>query len=349
MTEFDDSLAQALGQNGSFDPRKAEELKQNTLAAFDAKMKKVERYLRGYLCLCIWLFLFSLFHFLHSSTTKALLFYALLMLIFFETTVLMKLWYWIMNDKITVLKEIKQLQLESVSGDDADAATGGIERLRGPLRGLSRWERTAWWAALVCGAALVVAVKTYGDAYWHPSSDASLTSQRCVTLAADGSGSAVTQLSAVHQGIDTWESFGFFVPKGEVVLVADHHGRKLPFTTLLQDGRVRCEVRLMQTVFPGQRSSCTQVQECPDYAVQEGDVWTCSMEYSHGYATNEFSETVVLPAGAEIVSVDPWPVASFTLSNKPTIRFEATRGRNEPFECTVRYRLPSESPAATSP
>ncbi|HUT90821.1 MAG TPA: DUF6768 family protein [Thermoguttaceae bacterium] len=348
MTEFDDGLAEALGQNGSFDPGKAEELKQNALAAFDAKMKKVERYLRVYLCLCVWLFVFSLFHFFHSSTTKALLFYGLLTFIFFETTVLMKLWYWIMNDKITVLKEIKQLQLARISGDEGDATTG-IDRLRGPLRGLSRRERTAWWAALVCGAALVGAVKSCGDTYWQPSSDASLMSRGCVTLAADGSGSAVTELSSVYQGIETRDSFSFFAPRGAVLRVADSHGRELPFTTLLQDGRVRCEVRLMRTVFPGQRFSCTQVQECPDFATHEGGVWTYSTEYSHNYATNEFSETVVLPAGAEIVSVDPWPVASFILSRKPTVRFEATRGRNEPFKCAIQYRLPSQSPAATSP
>jgi len=349
MTEFDDSLSEALGQNGSFDPHKAEDLKRKTLGAFDAKMKKVERYLRGYLCLCVWLFVFSLFHFFHSSTTKALVFYGLLMLVFLEGTILMRVWYWIMNNKITMLKEIKQLQLDRLPAGDAPAPPGRPKRLEGPLQGLSRWERSLWWVVLAGGVVLVCIVKSVGDTYWSPSDDASLASQACLTLEADGSGSAVTQLSAVHQGIDTWESFDFFVPKGGVVRFADHRGRELPFTALPQDGRVRCEVRLTRTVFPGQRFSCTQVQQCPDYAIEEGGVWTCSIERSQGCATNEFSETLVLPPGAEIVSASPWPVASFTLDNRPTIRFEATRGRNEPFEYTVQYRLASEPAAAAVP
>jgi hypothetical protein len=348
MSPLDDNLAQALGENGSFDPHKAAELKKQVLGTFEAKMRKVERYLWIYMCLCAWLFVFSLFHFFHSSTTKALLFYGLLMLVFFETTILMKLWYWIMNNKITVLKELKQLQLDRLPGNNAPAPSGRPKRLEGPMQGLSRWERRLWWVVLIGGGALVGAVKS-GDTYWRPSSDASLTSQGCLTLAADGSGSAVTEMSGVYQGIETRDSLSFSAPRGGVVRVTDHHGRELPFTTSLEDGQVRYHLRLMRIVWPGQRFSYTSVQECPDYAVQEGGVWTCSLEYSHGYATNEFSETVVFPEGAEIVSVTPWPVATFTLANKPTVRFEATRGRNEPFGYTVQYRLPSDSPGTESP
>ena len=74
------------------------------------------------------------------------------------------------------------------------------------------------------------------------------------------------------------------------------------------------------------------------YAKEDG-VWTHSGDFSYAYDTNEFSQTVVLPEGAEIVSVQPWPVAKFTLKNKPTVRFEATRGHNDPFKYTVQYRL----------
>jgi len=48
---------------------------------------------------------------------------------------------------------------------------------------------------------------------------------------------------------------------------------------------------------------------------------------------------VVLPEGAEIVSITPWPVAKFTLKGRPTVRFEATRGRNDLFKYAVKYRL----------
>jgi hypothetical protein len=37
-------------------------------------------------------------------------------------------------------------------------------------------------------------------------------------------------------------------------------------------------------------------------------------------------------------------LAKFTLNDKPTVRFEATRGHDDPFKYTVQYRLGQESP-----
>jgi len=341
MSERDDSLREALSDNGAFDPGKAKESREKVVSTFEAKMRKVERYLWVYLCLFCWLAVFALFQFLHATTTKDLLLNGLLFLIFIESTILMKLWYWIMNNKIAVLKEIKQLRLGALPAEGREDASPDAERLGGPLQGLSRWERRVCWVVLLGGAAIVGAVKE-SDTYWVPSSGGSLTSDGCVTLAADGSGSTVTEMSVVYQGLETKESFNYHAPKEMALRFTDSRGRKLPFTMSPQDGHVRYEVDLNRTIWPGQRFSYTRAQESPKCATREGDVWTYSMDYDYGYGTNEFSETVVLPEGAEIVSVDPWPVAVFTLTSRPTLRFEATRGRNEPFKYTVQYRLPPE-------
>lgn len=341
MSQREDNLGKALSENGAFDPGKAKESREKVVSSFEAKMRKVERYLWAYMCLCCWLLVFALFHFFHSSTTKAMIFYGLLVLIFFETTILMKLWYWIANNKLTVLKEVKQLRLGGLA-DDSDDSSWPADRPRGSVPGLSRWERRVWWVVLIGGAAIVGAVKSESDTYWNPGAGATLTSDGCVTLAADGSGSTVTEMSFVYQAIEPRTSLSFYAPKETVLRFTDSRGRELPFTTSPQNGHVRYDIDLDRIVWPGQRFSYTRTQESPKCATREGNLWTYSTDYSYGYGTNEFAETVVLPEGAEIVSVDPWPVAKFTLTGRPTLRFEGTRGRNELFKYTVQYRLPPD-------
>ena len=338
-------LREALAQNGAYDPEQAEQLRNKTVGTFKAKMRKVERYLWVYICLCCWLVVFTLFHFMQSSTTKALLFYGILMLVFFETTILMKLWYWIMNNKISVLKAIKQIELGG-----AEITTEGPERGNvplGPLAGLSRRERAVWWVVLITGGVLVGAVKgpEVSDAVgaWDLDQGGTLTSEGYITLAPDGGGWAVTEMSLVHEGVLALRGFSFHAPKSTKIRFTDGRGREMPFTTSPQNGHVRYDVRLLRPVMPGRRFSYTRLSECPSSATEEGGVWTYSADLSYGYDTNEFSQTVVLPEGAQIVSLNPWPVAKFTLSNRPTVRFEATRGHNDPFKYTVQYRLAGEA------
>lgn len=337
-----DDLTEALGQNGAYDPEKAEELRKKMVGTFKAKIRKAERYLWVYMCLCCWLFVFTLFHFMQSSSTKALLLYGILMLVFFETTVLMKLWYWIMNNKISVLKAIKQLELGGTA-----AAAESSKALHGPLAGLSGRERAVWWVVLIGGCALVGGVKgaeISGAVHpWDLAAGGSLTSEGCITLAPDGSGSEVTEMSFVHKGTLARRGFNFHAPKSREIRFTDRRGREMPFTTSAQNGHLRYDIRLPRPVMPGRRFSYTRLSEGPNWATEQGGVWAYTDEYSYGYDTNEFSQTVVLPEGAEIVSVKPYPVAKFTLGNHPIIRFEATRGHNDSFQYTVRYRLAEDS------
>ncbi len=332
-----DDLKKALAENGAFDAEKAKETKRTALGVFQTKLRKVERYAFFYLCLCSWLIVFTMFSFMQSSSTKALLLYGLLLLVFFETTILIKLWYWVMNNKISVLKAVKQLELGHWTTDDAPQ---NDKTLQGPLRGLSRPERAGWLVALVCGCALIGAVKgldvSGADDPWSINQGGSLTSDGCVTLAADGSSSAVTEMSFLCQGMLV-RGFNFHGPEG--LRFTDRHGRELSLTTSSTNGHIRYDIRLPRPIMSGRRFSYTRSGECPKSATEEEGVWTYSTDTSHGYDTNEFSQTVVLPPGAEIVSVSPWPAAKFTISDKTAVRFEATRGRNEPFAYTIQYRL----------
>ena len=336
-----DDLTEALTRNGAYDPEKAEELRTKMVGTFEASMRKVERYLWVYMCLCCWLFVFTSFHFMQSGSTKALLFYGILMFVFFATTILMKLWYSIMNNKISVLKAIKQVELGGVA-----AAADWPEKhkaLQGPLAGLSRRERRVWWVVLIAGGALLGAVKgaeiSGAVDPWSLDTGGTLRSEGCVTLAPDGNGSEVTETSCVYEGTLARRGFHFHAPKSTKIRFIDGRGQEMPFTTSAQNGHVRYDVRLPRPIMPGRRFSYTRLSEYGNSATEKDGVWTYASDIAYGYDTNEISQTVVLPEGAEIVFADPWPASSFTLQGKPTLRFEGTRARDETLKCTIKYRL----------
>lgn len=47
-----------------------------------------------------------------AGDTRGMLNWVLLFMIGFNSTILMKLWYWVVDTKLNVLKEMKQLQLQ---------------------------------------------------------------------------------------------------------------------------------------------------------------------------------------------------------------------------------------------
>jgi hypothetical protein len=342
MSQPEDNLAKALAQNGSFDPERARQLKQKAVAGLNTKMRWVGRITFIFLCLDVWVLLFAFHCFLQARDTKLLLLYAFLMLICFESTVLIKLWYWVMNGKIGVLKEIKLLRLE-LPRDDAASVLEDAGKQRGWLRSLRWAERIFWWSLLIAGI-VVVDVVTWPDIppRWGLPKGTTLTRQACVTLAPDGSASVVTDVSCQYEGAGRRTGFSFHAPRSWAVRWIDSRGQELSATAAPLNDQHRYDVRLNKPVYPGQRYSYVTMADCPNAAVREGDVWTYSTDQTYGYGTNEYVERVVLPEGAEIVSATPWPAATFTLNNKRTVRFESKRGPNEPFQYTIQYRLPTD-------
>ncbi len=334
-----DNLVNALAENGSFDPERAEAVRATALGFFDARLRKVDRWLMGYLCVATWLMVLALFQFLHATATKPLLFYGLLMLIFFEITVLMKLWYWMMNTKIGILKTLKEMQL-SPSGTGTATSADESDSPISPLKGISRFERRIWWIALVAGTAAIGAV--HGAAP-QKTTGGSLVHDGVVTLAADGSGSAETGLSFTNDGIDTVKHFNFYALEGYEVKFLDGEGKELPFTISqpAKSDHVRYDVDLRRWAWPGMRLNYTRLEQGQQWATEDQGVWTYTNDYSYGYDTTDFVQTVVLPPGAEVVAATPWPATVYTLGDRTALRFEGVRGRNERFKFSVRFRLPT--------
>ena len=342
-----DDLTKALAKNGDYEPEKAEELRKKMVGTFKATTRYVERALLGRSCLYAWLGVFAAAHFMQSSATKALLFYGFLTLVFLICLLHAKTWYLVAITKVGVLKAISQLELGGPAAVDPNTPLEHEEVQLPFVDGLPRWERRVWWWAIVCGGFLILVVKGFDvqgvEDPWDLGRGGSLTSEGCVTLAADGSGSEVTEMSFVDPGTPTRMGLNYVAPEGAVLRFTDSHGNELPAETFSEQGGIRHVVRFPSRVMSGRRFSYTRTQEYAESAAEKDGVWTHSAEFSYAYDTNEFSQTVVLPEGAEIVSVQPWPVAKFTLNDRVTVHFEATRGHNDPFNYAVQYRLAPEA------
>jgi len=116
MNEFEKTIQVTLSQTDKFDAGKAETLRKEMVQMFEGKLKKVK--------LWTWAFLLIdgiiiaggisslLVNLLITKNTNAMIISAVVVLIAHEGTVLIKLWYWVLNTKYGVLKELKQLQLQ---------------------------------------------------------------------------------------------------------------------------------------------------------------------------------------------------------------------------------------------
>lgn len=334
-----DNLSDALAQNGAFDAKRADQVRTAALASFDARLRKVDRWLMAYLCVLTWLFVLTLFYFVQATATKALLFYGLLMLIFFEGTVLMKLWYWMMNTKIGILKALKEMQLDQAAGR-IETSTGGSESPLSPLKGISRTERRIWWIVMAVGGGVIGAF--FSTQTSHRVS-ANLAHEGVITLAADGSGAARTMMTLTNKGLIAVRHLNFYAPEGNEVRFLDSAGNELPTASSKQQGgdHVRYDVNLRHWIWMGQRGDYTRVAKGKDWATQTDGLWTYTNDYMYGYDETDFTQTVVLPPGAEVTSAVPWPANVYTLGDRTAVRFEGVRGRNERFKFSVQYRLPA--------
>jgi hypothetical protein len=331
MSEHENQWTAASAENGTFDPAKAKQATADAVAQYQTGLKTVERTTWLYLLLCVVVFVFAYGRFQFASSTKAIVGFGIVMLIAYESTVLMKLWYWIAGTKLVLLREIKQLQLQS-STTNASADTGGRGR-----RSLSRWERIAWFVGLAV-AACTVSTLTYN------SSSDTITLGECVTIKPDGAASTMMKVESQVTGEGPIGSFSFYVgcakAEKQKYHFRDELGRELLFETATEEeGYKHYTVRLLEPVMPGQWMRCTHVSENPTAATRQGDCWTYQGTFTYGGHNNEYFVTIELPRGAEVLSADPKPAVQAVDNGTPYVVLRGTRGCNERFQYEIQYRL----------
>ena len=115
MAEFEKTIRTTLSDTDKFDAAKAETLRKETVQMFEDKLKKVYQYAWLYLIICVAACGVAGASFGVSASlgsTWGMIASAVIFLGAGQSMVTIKLWYWIMNNKLNVLREIKQLQLQ---------------------------------------------------------------------------------------------------------------------------------------------------------------------------------------------------------------------------------------------
>ncbi len=85
-------------------------MKNEIMGEFDNKVKTVKWITWMFLVIEIAIMIAASNYFFVATSTKNMLLAVVLFLIGFNSTILMKLWYWIVNSRIRVQKDIKELK-----------------------------------------------------------------------------------------------------------------------------------------------------------------------------------------------------------------------------------------------
>lgn len=344
MDNEDEKLESAIKQhfekNGEFDAEKSRSALHETLNGYKSTMKKIEWIVFVYLAATVAIALFAVSRFTSPGVgMKEMIAYAVLFIFAIETQVLMKLWYWVMNVKISILKELKLQRLDRLGEPIADeneekilsSATAGSSKK-------ARWLRSAGLVAVAIITVLIFPL----DGNFDSPQGLPMECERVVTINADGSGSSDTRYSFPNDGAFPLESFSMFSDlgawEGEY---EDFSGRQISFTVKPEGTGQRTTLDLPEAIMPGERLFLKCSMKTGAIATKEDDIWTFWDGQSWSYASSRYDYKVILPQGAEVVSVEPEPWRESEENGAEVLFFKAERRNGGHFGLEVQYRLPA--------
>ncbi|HOW63902.1 MAG TPA: hypothetical protein P5186_00745 [Candidatus Paceibacterota bacterium] len=333
---------------GSFDAERAARLRTQAQDAFLARYRKIERITWIYLLGCLLVAWGCVRQFLAADDVRSWIVWSVLFILAFETTVLMKLWYWVVNTKLAVLREIKLLRLDLALQRGAAEVLDDIARVESPAKapGLSKGERYAWLGGLIL-VSLVCGIGVGRQVDRHYRAAGQMTAERVITVAADGAARVEATYELANTTSRALKDFTIYsggaiintqsIP-AEASPWTDGQGRKLAVRRE-PDPRGpnrRDVIQLLDPVPPGQRFKLSNIFAVS--ARRENGDWVLALDQNWGYRRNFYRDTLVLPPGAELVSAEPAPGSQEQRNGQTVLRFEAERGRGEKWICTVKYR-----------
>ncbi len=113
MDNLEQELKKALKKNGDFDIDKSETLRKEIVQMWYSKNLRKTKIIFWIFYLCsIGMMIGGYIGLRTADNTVGMLSWVLFFMIGFNSTILMKLWYWVIDTKLSVLKEMKQLQLQ---------------------------------------------------------------------------------------------------------------------------------------------------------------------------------------------------------------------------------------------
>ena len=358
-----------------FDPDRANMPRQQLFGLINRHQRKIERMLWIYIIASVGIMVYAWIRFDNTEDNKKLIFFAFLFMAAFLNTVLIKLWYWILSNKLGILREIKLLRLETQSATLASPEESPLDIFQMKRGGcLSRTERVWWWAGIITVIILVTLWLGRFPVGFQPD----CISKSFTTLSASQA-TIYGDLTQLHYGplpLTSLESTSSLATTGPQATwldpaapaaaeppvvnqrILDDRGESLPYIIegkLREPGGPKYQyffyVPLTKPIWPGEKWTLhrmLEMKENPLFLFREGNVWNYRIGANYGARLTEFQETVVLPPGAELISVDPKPAKRYTLpqgcdgvnATTTVIEFKERRWHGGQFNGLIKYRFP---------
>lgn len=162
MSEHENELKTALAENGNFDAEKAKETAAAAISRFNRRVKWTERSGLIFCLICSLVFVFAVVQFTTAHTTKAMIGYAIVVLISDGLGLLVALVSGVQSMLLRVLKEIKQSQLEYLGFTADHNVSPSKDSLLFDVRPrVLTWREIVGWKLVFLSLAVIVVLATH--------------------------------------------------------------------------------------------------------------------------------------------------------------------------------------------
>lgn len=168
-----------------------------------------------------------------------------------------------------------------------------------------------------------------------------------IRLMADGAAVVTSEERFLNDRRDAANDFSFINSLNTVVAILDKDGNALPFEVVQEDDHYRYTARLQKPLRPGEEFVGKTVSRMADMTRCENGTWTYERHHTPIPETI-YSETVILPAGADLLSSRPAPTRQSLEDGAMHLVFEAHLAENQSFDCMITYRLAPASSGSSA-
>ena len=325
MSDVNNDLRKRILEDEPLDGSKADLLKMKLMGQFESRRKRVRIRMTFSVLVGLAIMFCGLNLIGSGPNAKIIALGIVIALIGYEGTVLIKLWYWILETHIQVLRELKQLELSVLaSSAGAAAAVKGVDEPDGG-KVRSEWisVRKMRWISLV----LIIAFGIYGSARWVVPAFAEAGApwreyEEHYVVADDGSCKVTSRNVYNYVGITPLESVEI---RSDVFLEnaawQDGRGNTLTYEVHPDKKGYLYSVRLTHPVFRGEQVDLRAAGVLKTLARRENGMWIFenrstwgtqipeAQALCDGHAAIKITKTITLPAGAELESGATYPMA----------------------------------------
>lgn len=111
MDEFERQIEKTLNQLKPADASKHRDCREESVKMFENRIKKIRRLTFLFLVVDIAAMVAAAVFLQLATSTRMMIWCAIMFMVSFEGTVLIKLWYYVVSSRISVLRELKHLEM----------------------------------------------------------------------------------------------------------------------------------------------------------------------------------------------------------------------------------------------